>query len=388
MGTRTPRSEIVDALRGIAALGVVLYHARGLLYVGGARTLGSGLDLSLRTVEAIVTLPFRFGFLGVPLFFVLSGYCIHLRNAAALKDDPARRLDLGAFAAKRLWRIYPVYLIALGFSALVDAWLAQRGIRVPPAESQTPGALLASLLTLQGYVAPQYTTNAVFWTLAMEVHLYALYPLLYRISRRFGPRTVLGVTGFASLAYILATTQLDLEGWFPHRSVRGPVFLPYWFTWAFGFYIAEAQVGRARPLPRARTLMIAGGALGLATYGAGFVYLAELGWAFACAGLLWVCLRRPRESRHPRTFAALVGAGRISYSLYAMHVPALFLLAAVIAPQGQRFEHVWPLFLGCVVSVVVAWASYHLVERWCIGRPPFTRPVLLAPAVPGERDDA
>jgi len=360
------RSDAVDALRGIAAIGVVLYHARGFFYVGGTSALGRGLDLSWKTIEALATLPFRYGFLGVQLFFVLSGYCIHLRYAAALKQGTSAPFDLGGFAARRIWRIYPTYVVALVLSAIADVWLIRTGIATPESRHHSVGALVASLLTVQGYVAPQFTFNDVFWTLAIEVHLYALYPLLHWLSRRRGPAAVLWLTGLVSGGYILATTVLHLEQWFPHRSVRGPLFLPYWFTWAVGFYVAEVQVARAPPIRRSGWLIASGGVLGFVTYTWGYIFLAEIGWALAFGGVLLEALNR----RPVPGMAAFSAVGRFSYSLYAMHVPALFLLAGMIAPGGKRFDHVWPIFLGLAVALPVAWLSYQLVERWCIGRAP------------------
>ena len=95
------RLERIDQLRGVAALAVVVCHAavsayRGAPNLGGAPWPWLG-----------------FGYLGVPLFFVISGFCIHLPQARLLASPAAGRPAWRRFFARRFWRLYPPYLAAI-----------------------------------------------------------------------------------------------------------------------------------------------------------------------------------------------------------------------------------------------------------------------------------
>ena len=110
----------IDILRALAALVVVLYHARTEFWIGlqqtyriyGSHTVRPDIWLSYASI------PFSLGWLGVPVFFVLSGYCIHLGVARKLTNDPGHRLDVRKFYIRRIVRIYPVYIAAL----LLQLW--------------------------------------------------------------------------------------------------------------------------------------------------------------------------------------------------------------------------------------------------------------------------
>src|SRR5262249_3570790 len=98
MGGR-PRSERIDQLRGLAALAVVACHVgvsayRDVPNEGGTPWPWLGFVLG-------------FGYLGVPLFFVISGFCIHLPQARMLAAGAPRAPEWRRFFARRLWRLYP-----------------------------------------------------------------------------------------------------------------------------------------------------------------------------------------------------------------------------------------------------------------------------------------
>lgn len=118
------RLNSIDALRGLAAVIIVLYHARGMLWVGTREVWQRyGLSPNVNAWLGYVSLPLSTfgGFAALALFFVLSGYCIHRRGARNLSFNS--NLNLKEFALRRLWRIYPTYIAALCFTALVDAYL-------------------------------------------------------------------------------------------------------------------------------------------------------------------------------------------------------------------------------------------------------------------------
>src|SRR5215217_7060011 len=104
----------IDALRGAAALGVVLYHAVDQ----AAKALPNNL---LQHPFRLVQIASSFGYIGVFLFFVISGFCIHLQWARSRAAGAAPQIRFTSFWKRRIRRLYPPYLIALLLFVLVAA---------------------------------------------------------------------------------------------------------------------------------------------------------------------------------------------------------------------------------------------------------------------------
>src|SRR5215213_9713466 len=104
----------IDALRGAAALGVVLYHT----VEQGHKVLPNNLfQFPIRLVQLAAS----FGYIGVFLFFVISGFCIHLQWARAKATGAEREIRFGAFWKRRIRRLYPPYIITLLLFLLLTA---------------------------------------------------------------------------------------------------------------------------------------------------------------------------------------------------------------------------------------------------------------------------
>ena len=229
--TRT-RWERVDQLRGLAALAVVVCHLAVSAYLNAPNLEGSWPWLGKIL---------GFGYLGVPLFFVISGFCIHLPYARALAaaDPEAPAPDWKRFFARRFWRLYPPYVAALAV-ALTLWWLA--GSPIPWVAVTTQAVLLHPFHT-----ATFDGVNPPAWTLAVEAQLYLAYPVVFWLSARLGPLRALGAVLAVTMGYrvVLALVPLPVE-------LGGPawvVFLARWFEWVLGATVAEWAAGRLT-LPR------------------------------------------------------------------------------------------------------------------------------------------
>ena len=372
--TQLGRVEAIDALRGLAAFVVVLYHARGLLWVGTSKMFRRyRFQPRLEAWLGYLTTPVSLGWLGVTLFFVLSGYCIHRRGAQSLAVNPQAALDFPRFARRRFWRIYPTYAAALLLTGLID-WCVFKmvGYRDVWMDDHRWTTLLASLAGLQGFAAPTYGSNGVFWTLAMEIHLYLAYPILFWISKRYGPVRVLIVTFTISATFAVADILFGLQAALPYHFLRGPMFLPYWFTWAVGFYLAEVEAGRALR-PRWNYVFLLAG-VGLAG-GLGLVVLkhpetSEICWAVTFGAMVWWSLGGRGQQFWDSLWGRMLAfIGVFSYSLYAIHYPALLLFKACALPKGDKPFSLLMTVCGACFALIAAWLFFQVVERWTLRWP-------------------
>src|SRR4030095_10447 len=108
------RLRSIDALRGVAAMGVVLYHADQ----GGKILPDNFLQYPVKLIQLVSS----FGYIGVFLFFVISGFCIHLQWARAHATGAHTTISFGAFWKRRIHRLYPPYIIALALYLVLTAW--------------------------------------------------------------------------------------------------------------------------------------------------------------------------------------------------------------------------------------------------------------------------
>jgi peptidoglycan/LPS O-acetylase OafA/YrhL len=354
------RVEIVDAMRGFAALSVAIYHARNEFWIGLARTWNlHGVHGNLDTWLGYMSAPFSFGGLGVPLFFVLSGYCIHRGYAKRLTEDSSFSARWPLFLVRRFFRIYPVYICALLLTALVDHVHTSLSGPLQQADN-SPETFLASVLALQGIAAPMFGTNSVFWTLSVEIHLYLFYPLLFAVTRRHGPIAMLGVAFAISAAYICAHSILRLEEWLPYAHGIVPVFLAFVFMWSVGAFIAECEVGRHQ-MPRRPWLVL----IWIPSLVAGVAAPNLLGCLFlgvGIGGLAWYLLRVGLTgNRQIRLLVRCLGwVGIGSYSLYAVHRP-IFELLKIAGFDGQ-VDSILLALLATLVAVLASRLFFILIE--------------------------
>lgn len=356
-----PRSRLasIDVLRGIAALSVLILHARGLMWVGASVVwsrdrLHAGIDGWI----GYLSLPFRFGHAGVMLFFVLSGFCIHRAHVAALAER--RALDLRQFAFRRVRRIYPTLLAALALTAVADALTRARIAVDAPLTGDSFGAFLINLTTLQNILGPTFGTNGPLWSLSVEEHIYIAYPLLYWLSMRIGVVRVWYMTNAIGIATAMLSARFSIF----------LDFLPYWGVWTTGMLAAEWESGRVRAprLPYLAIAFVASG-VGVTLHAREHLLACDLVYSIPFGLLVaWSTRESSRRFFGSRPMRVLSFVGLISYSLYATHYPILLLYRAYV--QGGKpwwyFSSVVP---ACLTCALVAWVVFQAVERRTIAAP-------------------
>ncbi|WP_434110043.1 acyltransferase family protein [Paraburkholderia caffeinilytica] len=345
------KEHVIDAMRGFAALLVAYFHCRQVEWVG-MQTFHQavGHSFSLSTIAAYLTFPIAWGSAGVPIFFVISGYCIHRGGALRLAKNPDYRLDAGNFWVRRFARIYPVLLAALVLTLALD-WVS---LQMPPVNHKIREiglqAFLVNLFSLQGVAGKTYGSNGALWTLSLEVQFYAIYPLLFALRRRLGMSSVLAIVAVINVVSAYVLERHDIQ-----------FFTSYWFSWMLGAWIADAK---AHAAPNARSpvwlyaLAAAFIALGCAAFHFG-QYGAFQFWAIGFAFYLYKALER-RNADTPGV-RLLSRFGDFSFSLYLIHLPIFVLLSSILFRSSLQMS-IWPSFGYMLVAVPVAYVFYRLVE--------------------------
>jgi peptidoglycan/LPS O-acetylase OafA/YrhL len=328
----------LDGLRGIAVLMVLLLHTRPTL--------------------------FFWGWAGVDLFLVLSGFLI----TRILLENRGQPGMLWAFYGRRALRIWPVYYLTLAVTAVLLVTTAPAGT-----PSAVPGGHWMSLVFLQNtehYLPGAATFGYIWffehsWSVAVEEQFYLIWPLLL-VGLALRPSRLL-VLGLAALcAALLARTQ----GMSLHlllTRVDGLI---------LGAAVAFLATSPAQTLQRMPRRFIAYAAAAGAALVLPYLWLgtldrdaafgpragAVLGFALVFAAALCAVLRsigRPqlRWLRLP----ALRWVGKISFGLYMYHVPIGYL--GLLGVHHGVFGLVTAKLVMCVGSLLAAHLSYQLFEK-------------------------
>jgi peptidoglycan/LPS O-acetylase OafA/YrhL len=304
------RISSVQALRGISALAVSAIHFLDSHNNG--------------PISAVVRDLAKYGFHGVTMFFVISGFVLPL----ALSRAGYTVSNFPRFALKRVVRLEPPYLLTV--IAVTIAWVVAP--MVPGFHGPSYVVDWTQLLSHVGYLAPLFDKPwivSVFWTLLIEVQFYILIGLTYPLLQRFP----------AAWIVLLALPSALITNWHG-LSFHLPMFLIG--TTAFAWWNGSLSSRMA--------LLIA---LGLAAYLASY-----RGPAFAIAALAaaaFILWTKP-QSR------LLLFLGTISYSFYLVHLPV-----------GMRTIHlllrVFPdspivcAAIALVAAIFAAWLMWRYVEK-------------------------
>lgn len=338
----------VQILRGIAVLLVVLFHL-------GVPGFGSG-------------------FLGVDVFFVISGYLM------AVMYDPAQKIE---FFSKRAKRLLPAYFVTILITLLFGL------LNTTPNEFgqiSTQAWFASAFISNIGFwLENSYFDKAAFkpllhlWSLGVEIQFYALVPVLFWTLRKTGPAgyVIIGV-GSALLCFlIIGVSSKTSFFWMPLRLWE--------FLLGFG---AAKYLSRAGGGVVPRSTWVGALCLGLIfliplfpvdgtapNFLFGHPGLAALAIAGATASVLLFGV--PRRIESSRAMSALERIGNWSYSIYLAHFPVIVLyLYQPFAGTALKTTGVaQPLLMGALV-VIAAALLFRLVEMPFRHGLPLRRPIV------------
>ena len=380
--TAAPRSasRAVDGSRSREGRRLDLDVVRGLAIVLALGWHFSGEPSGNLVVDALTWPGSQFGWAGVDLFFVLSGFL--LGNLVLTEQVRTGRFDGGRFTARRLLKLWPVLYVFLAVQALTgpELWASY---------------LWQNALHLQNYAG---TSLAHLWSLAVEEHFYLalaiLFPLFAR--RRGSPRLLAGIL----VGILVAALALRIWGatqgvsdvrlqWRTHFRVD---------SLAAGVLLALVHVHWPESFERLRRRrgvlagVLVAGTAELAVVGKHGAVGSTVGFtvAYLTAAALLLLVYRARWVTKARWVSVpMAFLGRYSYGIYIWHVLAAatavhLLQLDAASPAGQAVRYGVAIAIGVLATVAVEKPVLRLRDRLLpatdhAARPadPPTRPLLL-----------
>jgi peptidoglycan/LPS O-acetylase OafA/YrhL len=325
----------IDGLRAVAVLSVLLFHAH-VPFVSG-------------------------GYVGVDIFFVISGYLISKVIFDEIKES--NRFNFFNFYERRARRILPVFVLVTTLCVVVGGF-----IYLPPefiifAKSAIAAcAFTANIFfySTSDYFAPAAETIPLmhYWSLGIEEQFYIFFPILVLFAWRFGPTVLtallalLFIASFTAAQFYLTIDQTASFFLLPHRAwelLAGSVLALPWMRFSGSRLMREAA-----------------SAIGIAIIGyALFAYTAKTSFPGLAAGapvlgaflILWSCDRNQTMIGRALSWTPLRLIGLWSYSIYMIHWPLIVFTKELQIPIGAATS----TFLVSA-SVLLGALSYKYIE--------------------------
>jgi peptidoglycan/LPS O-acetylase OafA/YrhL len=355
-GTATPDGPILrsympelDVLRGLAILSVVVFHG---LYWSGAASHTHGLARKFVLLTSG-------GWLGVNLFFVLSGFLI----TGILLDTKRRDDYFHRFYRRRALRILPIYLVTLAILAI------DHGL--------TPKAFAVCILFLANYSTPLHAglTYGVLWSLAVEEQFYIVWP---SVIKRVSVQTLTWTAGALCvvepiLRWMSATHRIPLT------DVHGNTLLIL-DNLAFGALaavFARSSFGTRQYAWRLGGILLligtfaelAGSRMGILHRDNPFGSALQITpWNFIFTGILLLALCWGSPFAKSIWSAPLRLLGYVSYGLYLLHMIVFLHYDRLVARTGPYQALLMSpyvrLLLAGGAATGIAWLSRKYFEDW------------------------
>lgn len=326
----------VDGLRAVAIVLVLGFH----LQLGG---------------------PFRYGWAGVQLFFVISGFVITnilLKSRAA----PSNRY-YKTFYFRRTLRIFPIYYLYIGCVGVAAALVLDKAEHL----SQLPWYLLylQTVPFVRTNFAAAMPVTAHTWSLAIEEQFYWLWPLTVRLAKGAAMWAVLTTmfvaapiarlmmsTGASNPSYRYATLPVELDA----LAVGGVIAL-----------LLHAKVAPGR-LAHVGSLVAVGGLTVTAWLLQGEWSPVQLSLlAVSCGGCVAVAVANTRALGVPLQARPVLRVGKLSYGLYLYHPLVFWVVERVLerlASGGPGARPRWLAALGLCVKLSALWACAEISWRF------------------------
>lgn len=358
------RIEIIDCLRGIAVFMVLLYHADS--WLPGLSNISTNNPLQL----------LKFGFSGVDLFFVLSGFSLYYAWLA--EEDKRGHVDIKNYFLRRFWRIYPPYLLAF-LIPLIST------IFINPLNALYD--FLWHLPMIHNFSNTYfYGTNGPLWSLAVEAQFYLFFPLIVLAMQRFGHFKTVIIILLLSLIYRTGVSIVFTD--YTYRQIPKPLLQGFLLSRMPNFILGMGIAGLWRGKIKKNWnilnkkegiypyLWVLIGVLILgATWLSVYIFRhssmvwREFGFALGYSAIVYGMLIKSNLQKIIMS-RLLVFTGTISYSLYLIHAPIMLGLGNVYSQFNKHTPYWWAIFtiIALIICYILSWAYFWLVEKPSISK--------------------
>jgi peptidoglycan/LPS O-acetylase OafA/YrhL len=374
MGLMKPaRLPALDGLRGLAVLLVIIFHAD--FYFGGPFASG-GIAAPLSAIIGA-------GWVGVPLFFVLSGFLI----TGILYDTKGAAGYLSSFFARRALRILPLYVGFVGVLTLVSLLQARSTGHAPFLQLQDSLSLFGFYYNFRVAFVTHWAHSKVphFWSLCVEEHFYLVWPFAVLLLSRLNLmrlclvglltalllRTIVVESGYwPQIAYVATPCDLGglLAGAFVALAIREERMRGHLFRYSSHVIVACTALLLGLLLYQHHFYSFSGpgvdGRLDLT------IGIADVSVLFAA--VLVFALQAPPHSRFRSWLesAWLTCVGQYSYAIYVFHFSILAIIVRLVlhsypaaAALPDYVTKPGLAITGALISLGVARISYELFEK-------------------------
>ena len=345
------RLDGIDNLRGIAVIAVVLYHFFVLLEL---------------TQSHLFPYIHAFGLIGVPLFFIISGYLIY-RSIGNSVERRGRKRGVFNYFLHRLFRIIPAYYFNLFVVLILASFMLNNDFFYSTSFLKQ----VISNFTFTAYFTHRisgFGFNGAYWTLNIEMLWYLIAPLLFLYIKNTKMLTLLALMSFAylwMLGHGLLNTFLDLD----NTAVSYRLELLYFATqlpgqinyFISGIFIYKYANSVQPTHPRYNYLLAMllilffTGVNGY--FGISHSFVIQQLFTLVVATLLFTLIYATKI----KGLSFLAWIGKISYSLYLWHMPLLFVMK-----HSEALAHL-SLFRTSILFILsllfISSLSYYFIEE-------------------------
>ncbi len=352
--------KFLDGLRGMAALIVMIGHARAQLWEG--YSAGYKLHPELYSTIDKITMyffsVFKYGHEMVLLFFLISGFVIHYKYANVKQNID---LNYGRFILKRFKRIYPPFIFCLILAYIIDS--IGRYYNFSIYDNSTPylninnnvnseislNIFILNIFMLMTVYAPAFGSTGVTWSLMYEWWFYVIYPFTYKLIKKYK----IGITTLIIITfYILSYFG---NNWHPKLFWK---IMDSFILWWIGLLISHVYSNTYLSVLKTKYLSVI---LVFSSFLMFFIFrlykidnphLLDLQICLLFAGIILILLHLKKDNVFVIILERLKWLGDYSFTLYLVHGTILMFLSGLIInfykqlPTHHYFVIIFIIFIN------------------------------------------
>ncbi|MEO8891001.1 MAG: acyltransferase [Coleofasciculaceae cyanobacterium] len=343
---QTHRFWTLDAIRGLAVLAVVCFHV--LPSFEGNTHLPDSSTVWISWLQPG-------GVLGVSIFFVLSGFSIHLSQARKAGNQRNNCHSWSKFFWRRILRLYPAYLGAIAVAVGLNVtWALIKG--------RNPWLFLPSIWDVLSHLLLLHTLSPdtffgiipALWFIGVQVHFYLLYPLFCWLIQRWNIDRALLIVLVCTLAFRLLSQSLILTST-AHPQFELVLWMnapQRWFEWCFGAWIAH-QVAQGRRLHFKYVWVIFFLIIFWISTGSNVKVLYEPILGGLVGFLIWCIVTHENRLQTHSVWRPILYLGQISYPVYLLHQIFVPYIKSAIPPNLLNMAGLFVVTLGLVMVITL-----------------------------------